>query len=103
MPSPARGEGAITGAETALKAKIGHDVAALVLDGPAALGALERVLGIVIAERCRSLVVGLGGGRVLWPAAPVLRKFAHSLQGAGMVLRGGLLEQGARCEIVLRP
>ena len=75
-PLPQGGEGALTTAVALgyakqklftaslckkLKAKIGHDVAALVLDHVAALGAFERVLGVLIAERYGSLVVGLGG------------------------------------------
>src|ERR1700751_1207519 len=82
--------------------KTSHDVAALILKYPRTFSALERGLGLFIAERSRAFVVSLGGARILWSPAPALRKRAHALQCAGMVLRGGLLEQAACGDIVLR-
>src|SRR5262249_25439339 len=69
-----------------LKAKIRHGVSALILDHPGALDALERGLGIFVAERCGLLVICLGGVRVLLSAATALSECAHPLQRTGVTL-----------------
>src|SRR5262245_15205614 len=85
-----------------LEAEVGHDLSALVLDDDRAFRALEGGLGLFIAEGRGLLVIRLGGARILRPAASALRKCAHPLERAGMILRRCLLEQGARGDVVLR-
>src|SRR5436305_8906901 len=87
----------------ALPANIAHDLAALVLEHVRTFRALQGGLGILIAERRGLLVINLGGAGVLRPAASALRKVAHALERAGMVLRRRFLEQRARRDIVLWP
>src|SRR5262249_16817494 len=85
-----------------LEAEIGHDVSAFIFDHVGTLRALERRLGVFIAERRGFLVIGFGGACILRPAAPALCKCAHALQGARMILRRRLFEQRARRDVILR-
>src|SRR5262245_33819714 len=64
------------------EAQVGYDVSGLVFDPVGTPQAFERGLGFLIAGGRRFLVIGLGGGLVLWPTAPALRKNAHPLQRA---------------------
>src|SRR3954449_6911962 len=89
--------------QRALEAQRGDKLALLVLDRIGTAQPLQRLLGILVAERCGALVVGFRGVLVLWPAAALLREGAHPLQRAGMVLPGSLFEQRARRGVVLRP
>src|SRR5262249_3798281 len=70
-----------------LEAEVGHDVSAFIFDHVGTLRALERRLGVFIAERGGFLVIGFGGACILRSAAPALCKRAHALQGPGMILR----------------
>src|SRR5262249_21694563 len=88
--------------KSALEAEIGHDVSAFIFDHVGTLRALERRLGVFIAERRGFLVIGFGGARILRSAAPALCKRAHALQGARMILRRRLFEQRARRNVILR-
>jgi len=55
------GEPGSTSPENALEAQVRHHLALLVLDDVRAAQALERRLGVGVAERDGPLVVGLGG------------------------------------------
>src|SRR3977135_3250197 len=76
-----------------LKAQIGYKLSALVLDCDRTIRALERGLGVFVAERRGLLVIGFGCARILRSAAPALGKGAHPLQCRGMTLRRRLFEQ----------
>src|SRR5581483_7673432 len=79
-----------------LEAQGGDELALLVLDRVGTTQSLQRLLGVLVAERSRALVIGLRGVLILGTAAPLLREGAHPLKRAGMVLRRRLLEQRAR-------
>src|SRR5262249_27287156 len=93
----------ISRAPVTLETQIAHHIPALVLEHIGALQPLERGLGILVAECGGPFVIGFGGGLVLRAAAPDRRERAHALERAGVVLRGGLLEQRTRRGLVLRP
>src|SRR5258706_602312 len=82
-----------------LKAKIGDEISALVLDSEGASHAFQRLLGVFIAECRGPLVVGFRRGRILRPAAAFLGERAHPLQRAGVILPRRLLEESARAEM----
>ena len=85
----------------ALEAEIGDDVPALILDDVGTLRALERSLGLFVAERRGFLVIDFGGACILRSAASVLGERAHPLQCPGMILRGRLFKQCTRRDVVL--
>src|SRR5215831_9661558 len=84
-----------------LKAEIGDEIAALVLDREGTLDPLERRLGVLIAERRGPLVIGFGGILLLRTAAALDCEGPHPLERAGMILRGRLLKQRPRTDVVL--
>jgi hypothetical protein len=81
---------------------MGHHVAALVFEHVGTLDALEARLGFFVTERRGFLVKRFGSACVLGPASPGLGERAHPKHGLSIALRGGLREQGARGDIVLR-
>src|SRR5207302_8175547 len=85
------------------EAQRGDELALLVLDRIGTAQALQRLLGVVVAECGGALVIGLRGVLVLRPAVAYLREGAHSLQRAGVVLRRRLLEQQACRDVVPCP
>src|SRR5262245_21792682 len=88
--------------KSALEAKRRYDVSAFIFDHVGTLRALERRLGVFVAQRGGLLVIGFGGAGILRSAAPTLCKRAHALQCAGMILRRRLFEQRPRRNVVLR-
>src|SRR5262245_5269683 len=85
-----------------LKAKVGDEFSALVLDGVRTSRALKRFLGLLIAERGGLLVIRLGCARILRTAPPALRKCTHPLERARVILCGRPFEQPPRRDIVPR-
>src|SRR5258705_5367998 len=95
------GSGPAMTSDTSSEAQIRHHVAALVLDHIGTADALERLLGIFVAEGGGSLIIAFCGGRILWSAAALGSERAHALQRTRMVLRSGLFEQFARRGVIL--